>query len=138
MALGSNFDVNIIEPDVYPLAIQGPKSEALMSEIFGEDIKKIKFFNFKIFDFEGTKQIIARSGYSKEDGFEIYFKAHEDFFDSVQLGEQLWDTIFKAGKNYNILPGCPNLIDRIEAGLMSYGNDFTKENNPGMQFRKIL
>ena len=130
LALGSNLDVKIIEPDVYPLAVQGPKSEALMSEIFGEDIKKIKFFNFKIFDFEGTKQIIARSGYSKEDGFEIYFKAHEDFFDSVQLGEQLWDTIFKAGKNYNILPGCPNLIDRIEAGLMSYGNDFTKENNP--------
>ena len=78
LALGSYLDVKIIEPDVYPLAVQGPKSEALMSEIFGEDIKKIKFFNFKIFDFEGTKQIIARSGYSKEDGFEIYFKAHED------------------------------------------------------------
>ena len=51
LALGSNLDVKIIEPDVYTLAVQGPKSEALMSEIFGEDIKKIKFFNFKIFDF---------------------------------------------------------------------------------------
>jgi len=130
LAIGSNLDVKIIEPDVYPLAIQGPKSEALMTAVFGEEIKKIKFFNFRVFDFNGTKQIISRSGYSKEDGFEIYFKGFEDYFNSVQLGEELWDTIWNKGQNFNILPGCPNLIDRIEAGLMSYGNDFTKENNP--------
>ena len=129
-ALGLNLDVNIKEPDVYPLAIQGPKSEELLISIFGEEIKKIKFFNFRVLDFEGTKQIIARSGYSKQDGFEIYFKTHEKYFDNVEMGEKLWDTIWEAGKKFNISPGCPNLIDRIEGGLMSYGNDFTKENNP--------
>ena len=129
-ALGLNLDVNIEEPDVYPLAIQGPKSEELLISIFGEEIKKIKFFNFRVLDFEGTKQIIARSGYSKQDGFEIYFKTHEKYFDNVEMGEKLWDTIWEAGKKFNISPGCPNLIDRIEGGLMSYGNDFTKENNP--------
>ena len=46
------------------------------------------------------------------------------------MGEKLWDTIWEAGKKFNISPGCPNLIDRIEGGLMSYGNDFTKDNNP--------
>ena len=46
------------------------------------------------------------------------------------MGEKLWDTIWEAGKKFNISPGCPNLIDRIEGGLMSYGNDFTRENNP--------
>jgi dimethylsulfoniopropionate demethylase len=129
-ALGLNLDVNINEPDVYPLAVQGPKSEELLVSIFGEEIKKIKFFNFRIVDFEGTKQVIARSGYSKQDGFEIYFKVHEKYFDKVEMGEKLWDTIWKAGKKFNISPGCPNLIDRIEGGLMSYGNDFTRENNP--------
>ena len=129
-ALGLNLDVKIIEPDVYPLAIQGPKSEKLLIDIFGEDIKKIKFFNFRIVDFMGTKQIIARSGYSKQDGFEIYFKTHEKYFDNVEMGEKLWDTIWEAGQKFNISPGCPNLIDRIEGGLMSYGNDFTIENNP--------
>jgi dimethylsulfoniopropionate demethylase len=129
-ALGLNLDVNIDEPDVYPLAVQGPKSEELLVSIFGEEIKKIKFFNFRIVDFEGTKQVIARSGYSKQDGFEIYFKVHEKYFDKVEMGEKLWDTIWKAGKKFNISPGCPNLIDRIEGGLMSYGNDFTRENNP--------
>ena len=123
-------DVKIEEPDVYPLAIQGPKSEDLMVSIFGEEIRKIKFFNFRVLDFEGTKQIVARSGYSKQDGFEIYFKVHENYFDKIELGEKLWDTIWQAGKVFNISPGCPNLIDRIECGLMSYGNDFTLENNP--------
>ena len=129
-ALGLNLDVEIVEPDVYPLAIQGPKSEELLASVFGEDIKKIKFFNFRVVDFMGTKQIIARSGYSKQDGFEIYFKTHENYFDKVEMGEKLWDTIWNVGQKFNISPGCPNLIDRIEAGLMSYGNDFTKENNP--------
>ena len=130
IAIGSNLDVQIKEPDVYPLAVQGPKSEELLVSIFGESIRKIKFFNFRVFDFMGTKQIIARSGYSKQDGFEIYFKGFEKYFDSIDIGEKLWDTIWKAGKKFNISPGCPNLIDRIEGGLMSYGNDFTKDNNP--------
>jgi len=130
IALGSKLNVEIIEPDVYPLAIQGPKSEDLLISIFGDDIKKLKFFNFKVFDFLGTKQIIARSGYSKQDGFEIYFKGFETHFNEIELGEKLWDTIWESGQKFNISPGCPNLIDRIEAGLMSYGNDFTKENNP--------
>ena len=129
-ALGLNLNVNIIEPDVYPLAIQGPKAEELMVSIFGEEIKKIKFFNFRVLDFLGTKQIIARSGYSKQDGFEIYFKVHEEHFNKIEMGEKLWDTLWEAGKNLNISPGCPNLIDRIEGGLMSYGNDFTRDNNP--------
>ena len=130
IAIGSNLNVNIEEPDVYPLAIQGPRSEELLCSVFGEDIKKIKFFNFRVFDFQGTKQIIARSGYSKQDGFEIYFKGFEKYFNGIEMGEKLWDTIWEAGKKFNISPGCPNLIDRIEAGLMSYGNDFTRENNP--------
>ena len=129
-SLGLNLDVKIEEPDVYPLAIQGPKSEELLVSIFGEEIKKIKFFNFRVVDFMGTKQIIARSGYSKQDGFEIYFKTHEKYFDKIEMGENLWDTIWKVGQKFNISPGCPNLIDRIEGGLMSYGNDFTRENNP--------
>ena len=129
-ALGLNLNATIEEPDVYPLAIQGPKSEELMVSIFGEEIRKIKFFNFRIMDLLGTKQVIARSGYSKQDGFEIYFKAHKEHFNKIEMGEKLWDTIWNAGQKFNISPGCPNLIDRIEGGLMSYGNDFTSENNP--------
>ena len=123
IAVGANLKVKIIEPDVYPLAIQGPKSEELMVSLFGEKIKSLKYFHFSFFEFKGTKQLIARSGYSKQDGFEIYLEG-------FNLGSKLWQTIWDAGKKFNITPGCPNLIDRIEAGLLSYGNEFTLENNP--------
>ena len=123
LASGLNLKVNIEEPHIYPLAIQGPKSEELMVSVFGEKIKSIKFFHFKSFNFEGSNQIISRSGYSNQDGFEIYFSG----FDK---GSMLWDTLWNAGLNLNISPGCPNLIDRIEGGLLSYGNEFNIENNP--------
>ena len=123
LAYGFNYNVKILEPDVYPLAIQGPKAEALMASIFGDKIKEIKFFNFKFFDFLGSKQLIARSGYSKQGGFEVYLNG-------FNLGSKLWDFIWDAGKKFNIAAGCPNLIERIEGGLLSYGNEFTIQNNP--------
>ena len=66
---------------------------------------------------------VARSGYSKQGGFEIYL-------DDSALGTKLWDTLWDAGVDLEVAPGCPNLIERIEAGLLSYGNEMTRENNP--------
>lgn len=123
LALGKGFDVEIDEPDVSPLAIQGPKAEALLSTVFGERIRDIGFFKFGWFEFEGTSQLIARSGYSRQGGFEIYLN-------NTALGPTLWDRIWEAGQAFNIAPGCPNLIERIEGGLLSYGNEMTRENNP--------
>ncbi|MGY9030190.1 MAG: dimethylsulfoniopropionate demethylase [Rhodobacterales bacterium] len=123
LATGAKFDVKIIEPDVSPLAIQGPKAEDLIAKLFGEEVRAIKFFNFGWIDFEGTKQLIARSGFSKQGGFEIYLNGSN-------LGGRLWDAVWDAGQEFNIRAGCPNLIERIEGGLLSYGNEFTRENNP--------
>ncbi len=123
LAIGAGLDVYICEPDVSPLAVQGPKAEDLLAGLFGEDIRQIGFFKYGIFNFQGTKQLIARSGYSRQGGFEIYLN------DSA-LGPALWDCIWDAGQSYNITPGCPNLIERIEGGLFSYGNEMTRENNP--------
>ena len=123
LAIGAGMEVSVEEPDVSPLAIQGPKSEALMSEVFGDKIRDIAFFKFAEVAFQGTPQLVARSGYSSQDGFEIYL--HD-----ATLGAALWDTLWEAGRAHNITPGCPNLIDRVEAGLLSYGNEMTRTNNP--------
>ncbi len=123
LALGAGMDVAISEPDVSPLAVQGPKAEALLMDLFGDHIADIGFFKFGWIEFSGTRQLIARSGYSKQGGFEIYL-------DGGHLGADLWDAVCLAGKKHNIAPGCPNLIERIEGGLLSYGNEMTRENNP--------
>ncbi|MDC0120934.1 dimethylsulfoniopropionate demethylase [Amylibacter sp.] len=123
IALGLDLNVEICEPDVSPLAIQGPMAEDLMADVFGPEIRNIKFFHFKEFPFNGRMLNIARSGWSKQGGFEIYLN-------DTQLGPELWDTIWEKGEKYNIRPGCPNLIERIEAGLLSYGNDMNREDTP--------
>lgn len=123
LAVGLKFNVSIKEPDVWPLAIQGPLAKDLLSEVFGDFINDIKFFKFSKIQFEGSTQIIARSGYSKQDGFEIYLQGFD-------LGERLWELLWEKGEKYNIAPGCPNLIDRIEAGLLSYGNEITLDTSP--------
>lgn len=116
-------DVEVEEPDVSPLAIQGPKSDDLMARVFGDAVRDIRFFRYKRLAFEGHDFVIARSGYSKQGGFEIYV-------DDFDLGMPLWEALFKAGADMDVRAGCPNLIERVEGGLLSYGNDMTRENTP--------
>ena len=123
LAIGNKFDVNIIEPEVDIMAVQGPKSFKLMEKVFGEKITKLKFFGFDYFDFAGAKHLIAQSGWSKQGGYEIYVENNE-------AGLKLYDHLFEIGDEFNIRAGCPNLIERIESGLLSQGNDMDNGDNP--------
>jgi len=123
IANGWRLDVLVDEPDVSPLAIQGPKAEKLLERVFGNSIRKIRFFRFGLFQFQGRDLVIARSGYSKQGGFEIYVEGSE-------IGMPLWNKLFEAGEDLGVLAGCPNMIERIEGGLLSYGNDMTDDNTP--------
>ena len=123
LAYALHLEVSAEEPDVSPLAVQGPKADELMSRVFGPQVKDIRFFRFRHLDFDGRSLPVARSGYSKQGGFEIYVT------DSA-LGEPLWDALFAAGEDLEVRAGGPNLIERIEGGLLSYGNDMTRENTP--------
>lgn len=123
LAYGLALDVVVREPDVWPLAVQGPKADDLMAKVFGDGIRETGFFRFDKFSFDGHPLIIARSGYSKQGGFEIYL-------DKPALGVELWDALWDAGLEFNVSPGSPNLIERVEGGLLSYGNEFNMDNNP--------
>ena len=122
IAIGMNLDVEITEPNVNILAVQGPKSFELMSRVF-EGIKELKFFNFKRFEFKNHKFLIARSGWSKQGGFEIYV-------DHDEIGLELYDVLMSKGEDLDVRPGCPNLIERIEGGLLSFGNDMNMNDTP--------
>ena len=123
IAFAKGFEVEVDEPDVSPLAIQGPKSNDLAARVFGDGVRELRFFGCGRFAFAETQFLVARSGYSGQDGFEVYVEGGE-------LGMPLWDALMEAGRDLEVRAGCPNLIDRVEAGLLSYGNDITRENTP--------
>jgi dimethylsulfoniopropionate demethylase len=123
IASGLSLQVEVSEPDVNIMAIQGPKSFKLMEKILGKKITELKFFGFDYYIFKGNKFLIARSGWSKQGGYEIYVENRE-------AGQMLYDELFLVGKGFNVEPGCPNLIERIESALLSAGNDFDNGDNP--------
>ena len=121
LAAGAGLDVEVFEPDVNIIAVQGPRADELAARVFGDEVKAIRFFRHATLDFEGTPMLVARSGYSKQGGVEIYVPGWEN-------GLPLWDALMDAGRDLDVRVGCPNLIERVEGGLLSYGADMTREH----------
>ena len=97
IARGMGLDVKVSEPDVWPLALQGPLAEDVAAEIFGDVVRSIKFFGFARLDFRGQELIVARSGWSAQGGFECYV-------DDAALGGELYDAMMAAGERFDIGP----------------------------------
>ena len=123
LAIGLKYNVNIFEAKVDIFSVQGPKSTLLMKKVLGPKIEELKFFGFDYYEFAGSKHLIAKSGWSKQSGFEVYME-HEE------AGLAFYDKLFEVGDEFNVKPGCPNLIERIESSLLSYGNDIDIGDNP--------
>ncbi len=110
------WDVAVGEPDVSPLAIQGPKAVLVAEALFGPRVRDMRYFGFEETELHGIPLLLARSGWSKQGGFELYLR------DGARGGE-LWDLVAEAGAPWGIGPGAPNDIERLESGLVSYGAD---------------
>ena len=123
IAAERGLDVQVSEPDVSPLAVQGPKAEAVVAAIFGDWIRELKYFWFKETQIEGIPVAVARSGWSKQGGFELYLM-------DGRHGTALWNLVKEAGKAHDIGPGNPNTTERIESGLLSWGGDTDDHTNP--------
>lgn len=104
-------------------AIQGPLSPKVMAPLLDFDPSELKFYWFKEGNFAGEKAIISRTGYTGEDGFEVYFKGDEE------TAEKVYKNILEKGKEFGILPcglGARNTL-RLEAKMCLYGNDIDEE-----------
>ncbi len=123
VAAERGFDVEVTEPDVSPLAVQGPKAASLIADLFGEGPTSLKYFWFIETDLDGIPLVLCRSGWSKQGGFEL-------FLQDGSRGDQLWEKVTEAGRKYNIGPGAPNHVERVESGLLSWGGDNTPDSNP--------
>ena len=116
IAAERGLNVNVFEPDVSPLAVQGPKAEDVIASIFGDWVRDLKYFWFKETEIKGIPLQVARSGWSKQGGFELYLMDNTKAL-------ALWNIVKEAGKPWGIGPGNPNMSERIESGLLSYGSD---------------
>ncbi len=122
-AMRTELRVEIREPDVSPLQVQGPKSKPVTRGLFGDRVLDLPYYNFFEAKLDGIPVIVTRTGWSGEVGYEIYLR-------DGSRGLDLWERIMEAGAPYNIRPTGPSDIRRIEAGLLNYGADMTLENNP--------
>ena len=123
LAAGRGLDATVTEPDVSPLALQGPLAGDVAEAAIGAWTRGLRFFRFRETEIDGIPVVVARSGWSKQGGFEIYLR-------DGSRGGALWDRIMDAGRPFGIRPGAPNLIERIESRLISYGTDVTLEHDP--------
>ncbi|MEM8572636.1 MAG: glycine cleavage T C-terminal barrel domain-containing protein [Pseudomonadota bacterium] len=116
-------DVEVSEPDVSPMAVQGPKAENVVASIFGDWVRDLRYFWFKDTEIQGIPITLVRAGWSKQGGFELFLK-------DGSKGDQLWQIVKEAGKPYGIGPGYPNPSERTESGLLNYGTDTDDQTNP--------
>ena len=123
IAAGYKFDVDIHEPDVSPLQVQGPNSKKLMTKVFGDWVNDLGFYRFKEINHLGIPVVIARMGYSRELCYEL-------FLQDESKGDELWEVLWQAGQDLNISAGSPNIILRLEGGILSYLADIDRTNNP--------
>ncbi len=123
VALNSGLDVEICEPDVSPMQLQGPKSKQVASKLFGEEVLDLRYYHFLETELDGIPVVVTRTGWSGEVGYEIYLR-------DGSRGVELWERVMDAGREFGIAPTGPSDIRRIEAAILNYGIDMTLDTNP--------
>ena len=123
VALNSGLDVNIGEPDVSPMQVQGPKSKEVVAKLFGDEVGDLRYYWFLEKEIDGIPVIVTRTGWTGEVGYELYLR-------DGSRGVDLWERVMEAGREFGIGPTGPSDIRRIEAGILNYGIDITLDTNP--------
>jgi len=123
VAVNAGLSVEIDEPDVWPLQLQGPKSKPLVRDLFGEAVAEMAYYAFSEASLDGIPVVVTRTGWTGEVGYEIYLR-------DGSRGDELWERVMRAGKPHQIRPTGPSDIRRIEAGILNYGADITLADNP--------
>ncbi|MHB9094233.1 MAG: glycine cleavage system aminomethyltransferase GcvT [Eubacteriales bacterium] len=123
-AKGQNVKVDNISLETAQIAVQGPKAEAILQRITDLDLSTMKYYWFDYGKVDGVDAIVSRTGYTGEDGFEVYVKP--------EAAIQVWDKIIDTGKGDGLIPvglGARDTL-RLEARLPLYGHEMSADINP--------
>ena len=118
------WDVEIDEIDVSPLQIQGPLSADLMADIVGPEVREIPYYGMMEAEIGGAPVVISRTGFSGEEGYEVYVR------DATLNAESVWYAIRGKGSGYGLRVIAPAHHRRIAAGILSWGQDMDAETSP--------
>jgi aminomethyltransferase len=113
-----------VSEEMSQLALQGPRSLAILEPLVEVDLNAIRYYWFTSGSVLSAPSLIARTGYTGEDGFELYIPVHES--------ERIWKALLDAGSPEGLLPcglGARNTL-RLEAGFLLYGNDMNEDTTP--------
>ena len=125
IAINKNMDVNICEPDVSPLQISGPKAGKLIQKLFNGIHDDLGYYKARETSLGDIPMVIGRTGWSGELSYELYLQ-------DGKKGNELFEIVHEAAKEFNGEVIAPNTIRTIEGGLLSYASDFGREHNPYM------
>jgi glycine cleavage system aminomethyltransferase T len=123
VAAFAGMDVEIREPDVSPLQLQGPLSRDVIRALLGDEVAGLRYYRCWEGSLGPIPVVVSRTGWSGEVGYEIYLR-------DSRFGLELWDRVMAAGEPFEIRAIAPSDQRRLEAGIFNYGNDMTIENNP--------
>ncbi len=123
LAVHSDFDVELREPDASPMQIQGPKSKDVLEALVGPKVRDLEYYHFMEAKIDGIPVLVTRTGWSAEVGYEIYLR-------DGSRGTDLWNRVVEAGTPFEIRPTGPSEYRRIEAGILNYPSDINLDCNP--------
>ena len=119
-----NITLTNASADYCQIAVQGPKALEIAQKLTDEKLDEIKYYHFTVGTFDGVDAIISRTGYTGEDGFEVY--ANKDY------AEQIWNDLLETGAEFGILPAglaARNTL-RLESAMSLYGHELSDEISP--------
>ena len=114
-------ELDDLTQEVAQLAIQGPRSQRVLQDLASFDLEEIRFYHFKNGEVAGVDSTVSRTGYTGEDGFEIYFPARE--------AEKMWTALMEGGDVVPCGLGARDLL-RLEVMYCLYGNDIDESTTP--------
>lgn len=121
-----NYEVEIknISDETAKIDVQGPEAEKIIQKLTRYSLEELKRFEFKETTIQNTQTIISRSGYTGEDGFELYLKKEK--------AAEIWNNILEAGKEHNLKPAGLGARDtlRLECCYSLYGHELSEHINP--------
>ena len=122
--VGLRMEVEIDEIDVCPLQIQGPKSLDFMADLVGAGVRDIPYYGLMEAEIAGCSVVVSQSGFSGEKGYEVYLR------DATLHAEKLWRAVLDAGEAHRLMVIAPGHQRRIQAGILSWGQDIDNETSP--------